>query len=43
MDKELLYRKLNDILDTLESGQFSASKAQLVKLLNEIKNGINDK
>tara|TARA_R100001443_G_scaffold59612_3_gene69936 strand:+ start:285 stop:416 length:132 start_codon:yes stop_codon:yes gene_type:complete len=43
MDKELLYRKLNDILDTLESGQFSASKVQLVNLLNEIKYGIYDK
>jgi hypothetical protein len=42
MDKELIYRKLNDILDTLESGQFTASKTELINLLNEIKYGIYD-
>jgi|TARA_Y100001938_G_C7973742_1_gene370697 hypothetical protein len=42
MDKELLYRKLNDILDCLENGQFSGGKSQLENLINEIKMGVYD-
>ena len=42
MDKELLYRKLNHILECFESGQFSGGKLQLENLINELKMGVYD-
>jgi|TARA_R100001163_G_C5021756_1_gene164386 hypothetical protein len=42
LDKETMYLKLNDILDCLESGQFSSGKLQLENLINEIKMGVYD-
>ena len=42
LDKELIYLKLNDILDTIESRQVSASQTQLENLIHEIKMGVYD-
>ena len=42
LDKELIYLKLNDILDTIESRQESASQTKIENLIHEIKMGIYD-
>jgi|TARA_B100000035_G_C21035168_1_gene570552 hypothetical protein len=42
LDKELIYFKLNDILDCLENDQLRAAKSQLVNLIDEIKIGVYD-
>lgn len=42
LDKEMIYLKLNDILDTIESRQVSASQTQLENLIHEIKMGVYD-
>jgi hypothetical protein len=42
MDKEVIYQALNNILETLESGNSYEAKAQLEGLINEIKYGIYD-
>jgi|TARA_B100001094_G_scaffold326309_1_gene382205 hypothetical protein len=43
MDKELIYLKLNEILDSLNSRKPHQAKTELEGLLNEIKYGIYDK
>ncbi len=43
MDKELIYLKLNEILDSLNSRKSHQAKIELEGLLNEIKYGIYDK
>jgi len=40
MDKETIYRKLNEILDLMESRRAYDAQIQLEGLLNEIKYGI---
>ena len=42
MDKELLYRTLNNILDSMESGHYSRAKTQLEGLIREIQFGVYD-
>ena len=42
LDKEMIYLKLNDILDTIESRKVSASQTQLENLIHEIKMGVYD-
>tara|TARA_Y100001972_G_scaffold105245_1_gene132680 strand:- start:893 stop:1045 length:153 start_codon:yes stop_codon:yes gene_type:complete len=42
LDKELIYFKLNDILDSLENDKLRAGKTQLVNLIDEIKIGVYD-
>ncbi len=42
LDKEMIYLKLNDILDTIESRQVSACQTQLENLIHEIKMGVYD-
>ncbi len=43
MDKELLYRTLNHILEAIEDEQLSAAKTQLEGLIKEIQYGVYDK
>lgn len=40
MDKEAIYRKLNEVLDLIESRRVYDAQIQLEGLLNEIKYGI---
>jgi len=42
LNKEMIYLKLNDILDTIESRKVSVSQTQLENLIHEIKMGIYD-
>jgi|GEM_PF-5439565 hypothetical protein len=42
LDKEMIYLKLNDILDTIESRHISACQSQIENLIHEIKMGIYD-
>ena len=42
LDKEMIYLKLNDILDTIESRKVSACQTQLENLIHEIKMGVYD-
>jgi hypothetical protein len=43
MDKEIIYKKLNEVLDLIESRRVYDAQTQLEGLLNEIKYGIYDK
>tara|TARA_R110000765_G_scaffold109154_1_gene200251 strand:- start:242 stop:373 length:132 start_codon:yes stop_codon:yes gene_type:complete len=43
MDKEIIYQKLNEILDSLNGRKLHEAKVELEGLLNEIKYGIYDK
>jgi hypothetical protein len=40
MDKEIIYKKLNEVLDLMESRRVYDAQIQLEGLLNEIKYGI---
>tara|TARA_R100001129_G_scaffold49292_1_gene34077 strand:+ start:116 stop:250 length:135 start_codon:yes stop_codon:yes gene_type:complete len=42
VDKELLYRTLNNILDSMESGHFTETKTQIEGLIREIQFGVYD-
>ena len=43
MEKELLYRTLNNILDSMESGSYTGAKTQLEGLIREIQFGVYEK
>ena len=42
MDKEIIYNRLSEILDLIESRRVYVAQTQLEGLLNEIKYGIYD-
>jgi hypothetical protein len=42
MDKEIIYNRLSEILDLIESRRVYDAQTQLEGLLNEIKYGIYD-
>lgn len=43
MDKELIYLRLSEILELIETRQIPDAESQLEGLVNEIKYGIHDK
>ena len=42
LNKEMIYLKLNDILDCIETGQVSGGRSQLENLIHEVKMGIDE-
>ena len=43
MDKEIIYKKLNEVLDLMESRRVHDAQIQLKGFINEIKDGIYNK
>jgi hypothetical protein len=43
MDKEIIYKKLNEVLDLMESRRVYDAQIQLKGFVNEIKDGIYNK
>lgn len=43
MDKEIIYKKLNEVLDLMESRRVYDAQIQLKGFINEIKGGIYNK